>query len=137
MSIRPGVQQDHPNKPDMAGVLSATFACLCWFDSYVTPAVGHTKSRTPIVRKNTELVTANLNLAVKKSYRSDRRKNRGQSTSRKYTVHRGPSPRTSHPRHTTEQLISSPQHWGDLTFPCPSEHFAISTIAPPSSVNVS
>ena len=36
----------------------------------------------------------------------------------------------------TLQLMSSPQHCGDLTLPCPSGHFAMSTDAP-SSCNVS
>ena len=37
----------------------------------------------------------------------------------------------------TLQLMSSPQHCGDLILPCPSGHFATSTEAPPSSCNVS
>ncbi len=37
----------------------------------------------------------------------------------------------------TLQLMSSPQHCGDLILPCPSGHFAMSTEAPPSSCSVS
>jgi hypothetical protein len=40
-------------------------------------------------------------------------------------------------RYQSEQLMSSPQHIGDLTLPCPSGHLAISTELPSSSFRVS